>query len=180
MNEMACSTCDGSGMLQDELGSYACPNCTVMQDQCETCMGTGELQDSEGKMDDCHACDGSGMKPHIKEAWGVKDFEDFNKRHPKPTDFEDDQVSCEDCKGRGLNLMDTNEPCETCGGSGEVSRPQNLPENKGLQFDKFMDRIVTLEGANRVHVKQEDNPLRRRAALHQDRPANRTVIGPRK
>jgi len=47
--------------------------------------------------------------------------------------------------------------------------------SEGVNFDKFIDRILISEGHNRQPAQQEDNPQRRRAAKRQDRPANRTV-----
>lgn len=51
-----------------------------------------------------------------------------------------------------------------------------VPEGK-VGFDKFMDRILVCEGAGRPPVPEEDNPQRRRAARHQDRPNNRIRYG---
>ncbi len=49
---------------------------------------------------------------------------------------------------------------------------------EGVQeFDKYMDQILIKEGHGRPAVKPEDNPQRRRAALRQDRPANKIRYG---
>lgn len=113
---------------------------------------------------------------------------------------------CDECLGTG-EMATSDALCPVCNGWGTISdkvkktsptqeKPKYdyanfyesdacesedaVTEGKGLQFDKFMDNILVKEGRTVVRQKQEDNPLRRRAALHQDRPANRTVIGPRK
>lgn len=44
-------------------------------------------------------------------------------------------------------------------------------------FDRFMDSILIAEGHNRQPTKQEDNPMRRRAQRHQDRPNNKIRYG---
>lgn len=46
-----------------------------------------------------------------------------------------------------------------------------------IGFDKYMDQILIKEGHGRPAVKPEDNPQRRRAALHQDRPNNKIRYG---
>lgn len=49
---------------------------------------------------------------------------------------------------------------------------------EGVQdFDKYMDQILIKEGHGRPPVKPEDNPQRRRAARHQDRPNNKIRYG---
>lgn len=106
----------------------------------------------------------------------------------------ENDIVCSECDGTG-EAPGIDALCPACNGWGTVDgEPMHdrkpgldvsegddcLGESKGLQFDKFMDNILVKEGRTVVRQKQEDNPLRRRAALHQDRPANRTVIGPRK
>lgn len=109
----------------------------------------------------------------------------------------ENDIVCSECDGTG-EMPDMDALCPICNGWGTVDgnprnkthdnfdtdynvrEGDNVSEGKGLQFDKFMDNILVKEGRTTVRQKQEDSPLRRRAALHQDRPANRTVIGPRK
>lgn len=55
---------------------------------------------------------------------------------------------------------------------GESSEPQGVKD-----FDKYMDQILIKEGHGRPAVKPEDNPQRRRAARHQDRPLNKIRYG---
>ncbi len=57
------------------------------------------------------------------------------------------------------------------------TRPTLRPESKVTDFDKYMDKILISEGYGRPAVKPEDNPQRRRAATHQDRPLNKTRYG---
>lgn len=94
--------------------------------------------------------------------------------------IKDDEVECDGCGGSGYDDEDSNVKCEFCKGTGMMPDDGSVNESNGIQFDKFMDKILVSEGHNVVRRKQEDNPLRLRAARHQDRPANRTVIGPRK
>ena len=57
-------------------------------------------------------------------------------------------------------------------------RPTLRPVGEGVQeFDKFMDKILISEGHGRKPTPEEDNPQRRRAAKHQDRPGNKTRFG---
>lgn len=51
------------------------------------------------------------------------------------------------------------------------------PRESVKDFDKFMDKILISEGYGRPAMKPEDNPQRRRAARHQDRPGNKTRFG---
>lgn len=51
------------------------------------------------------------------------------------------------------------------------------PLGEGVGFDKFMDNILVSEGRLRTPVREEDSPLRRRAARHQDRPLNKIRFG---
>lgn len=57
------------------------------------------------------------------------------------------------------------------------TRPTLRPEGKVSEFDKYMDKILISEGHGRPATKPEDNPQRRRAARHQDRPGNKTRFG---
>lgn len=59
-------------------------------------------------------------------------------------------------------------------GPGEVDR---FGEGKVTDFDKYMDKILVSEGRGRPAVPPEDNPQRRRAAKHQDRPGNKIRFG---
>src|SRR5260221_1663833 len=43
-------------------------------------------------------------------------------------------------------------------------------------FDKFIDDILIKESRSPSVKTMQDSPLRQRAARHQDRPANRTII----
>jgi|SRR6478609_1851127 len=60
-------------------------------------------------------------------------------------------------------------------GPGPLDPP--LGESKVTDFDKYMDKILISEGHGRPAVPPEDNPQRRRAAKHQDRPGNKTRFG---
>ncbi len=62
-------------------------------------------------------------------------------------------------------------------GHATPSCPALYPEGKVTDFDKYMDKILISEGHGRPAVPPEDNPQRRRAARHQDRPGNKTRFG---
>jgi hypothetical protein len=49
--------------------------------------------------------------------------------------------------------------------------------DESTDFDKFMDRTLLDEGKRKMVDKPEDNPQRRRALGHQNRPLDRTRIG---
>ncbi len=51
------------------------------------------------------------------------------------------------------------------------------PVGEGVNFDKFMDKILISEGAGRKATPVETSPQRIRAARHQDRPLNKTRFG---
>lgn len=51
------------------------------------------------------------------------------------------------------------------------------PREGVIGFDKYMDQILIKEGHGRPAVAAEDNPQRRRAARHQDRPNNKIRYG---
>lgn len=93
-----------------------------------------------------------------------------------------------------LGHNDERGPCEAChAAEGEQCVPgcpfespeidRNAPPERPVEaacFDKFMDRILN-EGARRnALLPQRDNPLRERAARHQERPLGRTRIGGRR
>jgi transcription initiation factor TFIIIB Brf1 subunit/transcription initiation factor TFIIB len=87
------------------------------------------------------------------------------------SNFDNEGDVCQSC-GADSNLYETDEGeylCDDCGSSsGEVK--------EGVSFDKFMDRILLSEG-NKTKMKVVENPNRKRAATHQDRPLNRIRYG---
>jgi len=69
-------------------------------------------------------------------------------------------------------------PCDSGCPNAEKSEPDPDRYREGVVgFDKFMDKILISEGYGRKPTPPEDNPQRRRAARHQDRPGNKTRYG---
>lgn len=107
--------------------------------------------------------------------------------------FEDDddhRTECPDCEGLGriTRGQSNGYTCTTCDGTGSVLDLDQTPEDRystdaerlgevKFGFDKYMDKILISEGYGAPVVKPEDNPQRRRAAMHQDRPGNKTKFG---
>lgn len=143
----------------------------------------------------CPGCDSDDCNCDDEHDWEFDSSEEEQRQQDYVADMKMDQKrlgegneDCKECFGTGDAMGAGDEfgqKCWLCGGSGkamsadddDMDEVASLGVDEGFVFDKFVDQILISEGYGRAPVKPEDNPQRRRAARHQDRPGNKTRFG---
>lgn len=188
-----CSFCHGSGVIED----FDDAGAQYPEIDCVVCNGTGKADGGKNLHDTGEGCEFCGA--------GAGEDCDLDcpgsNVHTRPTlvptgdEGLDEATKTEKMKqsvGERLQLAynpstpgdvlaqlatDTDSYVRQ-GVAGNPSTPkeETLPES--TDFDKFMDNTLLKEHRAKRVDRPEDNPMRRRAALHQDRPNNRIRFTP--
>ena len=157
---------DPQSMLDDQANGYLPDDVTVdMGEDPNTTVIEGE-RDAVLRF----LTDDLGVDPD--EANEYIDREEMEEMDEGGTESTEGGDTCPDC-GAPAGM-----PCDSGCPNAEQPEPDPDRYREGVAgFDKFMDKILISEGNGRKPTPPEDNPQRRRAARHQDRPGNKIRYG---